>query len=132
VRAKICAEAGCNTLIPQDKTHCEKHTKEKAKPFENAERSNEGLYNTTRWQKLRRKILKKLPYCVNCGEHQNDPSLEVHHIKPPRGDEELFFDEDNVIPVCPACHKRLTAMEVYRRRFKVWTENHWEWERKQR
>jgi len=129
MRAKICAEAGCGALIPQDKTYCDKHKREKPAPFRGAVRSNEEFYNTQRWKKLRRKILKRIPYCANCGEHENDPALEIHHVKPPRGDEELFFDGNNLIPVCPACHKRLTALEIYSRRFKVWSEKIWKWEK---
>jgi len=130
MRAKICGEAGCGALIPQDKTHCDEHSKEKGKPFENAIRSNEGLYNTARWRKLRRKVLKEFPNCAICGEFKNDAALEMHHVKPPRGDEELFFDEGNVIPVCPACHKRLTAMEIYNRRFDAWNGNQCAWEKR--
>jgi len=124
VKARICGEAGCGVLIDSNSAYCEKHKKEKI-PFQNAIRSNEGLYNTTQWRNLRKKILKKYPNCSICGEHPNSLNLEVHHITPPRGDEELFFDESNVIPVCPACHKRLTAMEVYIRKFKNWNDKPW-------
>jgi 5-methylcytosine-specific restriction enzyme A len=128
VRARICAEVGCGELIPQTETRCEKHRREKPAPFSGATRSNEGLYNTTKWRKLRKRILKNHPNCANCGEHPNSPTLEVHHVRPPRGDEELFFDESNVIPVCPACHKRLTAMEIQNRRTEIWNSKRWNWE----
>jgi len=125
MRARICAEPCCNAVIPESERRCAEHQKPEPIPFSTAERSNEGLYNTSRWRKLRSKVLKNHPHCVNCGERGSEVILEVHHIVPPRGDEELFFDEGNVIPVCPACHKRLTAMEINSRRTENWSGKPW-------
>jgi len=113
MRAKICKEPGCSTLINGDSTYCEKHIRSKRVPFQNAVRSNESLYNTTKWRKLRKQILKDIPYCVRCGTTIN---LELHHKIPPRGDEDSFFDEDNLIPVCKRCHRLETAREILNRR----------------
>jgi len=51
-------------------------------------RPNEALYNTTRWRKLRREVLREIGQCVICGATDN---LHVHHITPPKGDEALFY-----------------------------------------
>jgi len=74
--------------------------------------SNEVLYKTHRWQTLRKKIIAETPYCYKCG---SDRYLEVHHKIPPRGDEDLFYDEGNCVPVCRACHRLITAREIFRR-----------------
>jgi len=108
-KAKICNEAGCNALIDSGSTYCQKHIKAPRVPFQNATRSNDGLYNTTRWRKLRKKILSETPYCIRCGA---DSGLEIHHKVAPRGDVELFYEESNCVPVCRACHRRFTAREI--------------------
>ena len=109
MRAKICATAGCNILIPQSERHCKAHIPEPRKPFQNAIRLNEEYYHTKEWRVLRKKILKEQPVCSKCG---NDMNLEIHHIVAPRGNEELFFNENNLMTVCKGCHKVLTAREI--------------------
>jgi len=111
--AKICRAPNCNRLIPSDKAYCEAHQPPPRIPFANAARSNEGLYNTARWRALRKKIIAETPYCVKCGADKN---LQVHHIIEPRGNELLFFDADNCIPVCNVCHRKITAREIGNRR----------------
>jgi len=111
--AKICRAPNCNKLIPSDKAYCEAHQPPPRIPFANATRSNEVLYKTHRWRALRKKIIAETPYCVYCGA---DKYLEIHHKIPPRGDEDLFYDEGNCIPVCKLCHRKLTAREIKNRR----------------
>jgi 5-methylcytosine-specific restriction protein A len=98
--------------------YCARHIHEQParKCFEKAERFNSQLYNTGRWKQLRKRIIKEQPYCFKCGAGVNDVTLEVHHRIPPKGNEELFFDEDNVICVCPSCHRILTGIEIAERK----------------
>jgi 5-methylcytosine-specific restriction endonuclease McrA len=63
-------------------------------------------------------VLKEYPYCVKCGIGKNETPLHVHHIVEPRGNEELFFNKDNLVPVCDACHRVLTAEEIRKRKEK--------------
>ena len=112
-KAKICYSPNCNKLIPPDKTYCDKHQPPPRVPFQNAVRSNDGLYNNNQWRKLRKKILSETPYCVRCGATGN---LEIHHKIPPRGDVDLFYNEDNCVPICEGCHRRFTAREILGRR----------------
>jgi 5-methylcytosine-specific restriction protein A len=108
---KICGHPGCTRLIDKGKTYCKEHTREPAReePFKKAVRANASLYNTVRWRNLRTRKIKENPYCVKCGI---DKHLEVHHIIPPRGNEELFFDEENIIVVCQSCHRIITNGEI--------------------
>jgi 5-methylcytosine-specific restriction protein A len=119
MRKKICNYPGCNTLIDMNERYCKEHTRPpKTEAFKNAGRSNTSLYNTVRWRKLRNKILKEYPCCFKCGIGKDETRLEVHHKIEPRGNEELFFDEDNLITVCGTCHRVITAAEIRNRREK--------------
>lgn len=63
------------------------------------------LYGTERWRRLRKRILAGLPDCAECGE----PAKHVDHIRPHRGDVQLFFDLRNLRQLCVRCHSRKTA-----------------------
>jgi len=117
---KICNYPQCQTLIDLHERYCPVHKVEYVSnkvPFAGAKRYNDGMYNNERWRALRRKVLGLRPFCESCGVSKNDvPSLHVHHIKPPRGNEELFYDENNLGVLCPSCHRLETARETRRRR----------------
>ena len=112
MRAKICREPGCDALIREPETYCDRHRKPERKPFEKAIRYNTEFYKTARWRNLRRRVLDETPHCVRCGASRDEARLEVHHARPPRGDEELFFDEGNLVPVCRRCHGAITGRET--------------------
>jgi|GEM_PF-1261810 len=57
--------------------------------------------NTYRWKMLKKQILEEHPFCSKCGRSDQ---LEVHHIIPHRGSEDLFFDRENLIVMCKSCH----------------------------
>jgi 5-methylcytosine-specific restriction protein A len=116
MKCKICHEPGCNVLISASETYCSKHKREPRQPFANAIRYNDSLYKTSQWRTLRKKILKEQPYCFYCGIAHNESRLEVHHRIPPRGNEQLFFNEDNLISICPACHRVITNQEIAKRK----------------
>ena len=53
------------------------------------------------WDKARAAFLEHHPFCVRCGE----PGTVVDHIKPHRGDMQLFWDWTNWQTLCAACHR---------------------------
>ena len=113
MKKKICRYAGCNTLIEYTERYCNKHkTENQRTPFKNAIRSNTNLYNTTLWRKLRKQVLKNMPYCFRCGISIKESPLETHHIVPPLGNPDLFHDINNLVPVCPRCHRIITGKEI--------------------
>jgi 5-methylcytosine-specific restriction protein A len=116
MRAKICNAPGCNELIPPTERYCQHHKKESPQPFSSAIRFNEALYKTSQWKTLRKKVLVEQPFCAKCGLTDKETKLEVHHIIPPRSNEELFFDRDNLVSVCSVCHKYLTNREIRNRK----------------
>lgn len=115
--AKICKAPGCYLMAENGSKYCKKHeayqeyyyNKAVSKPYQNAERPNEGLYRSYRWKQLRAKIIKAHPFCSVCSSTDN---LSVHHIVPPKGDEALFFDENNLVVLCMKCHNKETNYEV--------------------
>jgi 5-methylcytosine-specific restriction protein A len=101
MKKKICNYSGCSKLIDSNERYCKEHQYTSV-PFQNAKRYNETLYNTSQWRKLRKEILKEQPNCCRCG---TDTDLQVHHIIPPKGDEDSFYDKSNLTTICSSCHR---------------------------
>jgi 5-methylcytosine-specific restriction protein A len=115
MRKYICRYAGCNKLL-ESPGYCEEHIiREKGEPFSNAIRYNKKLYNTTRWRNLRKEYLEKNDYCQGCGSKED---LTVDHKISPLGNEELFFNPDNLQTLCKQCHRIKTAQEINERKIK--------------
>lgn len=63
------------------------------------------LYKTARWIRLRQWILDRDPLCRYCMQDEIVEEAEVvDHIKPHKGDLDLFWNPDNLQPLCRACH----------------------------
>lgn len=71
------------------------------------------LYGTARWQRLRFSVLARdLFTCRICGVLKSDTSLLVaDHIRPHRGDVDLFWDESNLQCLCKTCHDTVKQRE---------------------
>ena len=72
-------------------------------------------YKTARWQRLRMVILiRDLFTCQmpGCGKIESNTSLLVcDHKTPHRGDEAMFWNENNLQCLCKACHDSLKQKE---------------------
>lgn len=94
--------------MPYGKKYCEEHEQKCQGERKNAELRG---YDR-RWQKARRFFLKRHPWCVRCkAEGRLVPATVVDHIRPHRGDPELFWDEKNWQPLCKSCHDHKTMTE---------------------
>ncbi len=63
-----------------------------------------GPYDA-QWQKARLRFLGNHPLCVICLKRGRvSPATVVDHIKPHKGDMELFWDSDNWQSLCKQCH----------------------------
>lgn len=77
------------------------------------ERRSKDWLNTARWQRLRRKILKRDGYVCQVtgvaliGKYPASNSPVVDHQIPHRGDPDLFWDEDNLQSVSKQYHDRI-------------------------
>lgn len=64
-----------------------------------------GWYKRARWLRLREHQLVMHPLCAFCLEQGIvEPATVVDHIKPHRGDPELFWDPDNLQSLCKPHH----------------------------
>lgn len=65
-------------------------------------------YKTARWQKLRMDVLLRDHFTcqrVECTRVEADTSrLVCDHRRPHRGDERLFWDQENLQTLCKRCH----------------------------
>lgn len=72
-------------------------------------------YKTARWQRLRWSVLvRDLFTCqmTGCGRVEPDTSkLVADHVEPHRGDEALFWKQDNLRCLCKRCHDSLKQSE---------------------
>lgn len=125
LRLYNCSWPGCYVLVKEPRSYCGKHKISAAReqmrkadakamqiPYEGALRPNADLYNTHRWRKLRAEVIREHPSCERCGATTR---LTVHHIEPPRGDEELFFDKSNLVVLCFEHHNLVTQLETRHR-----------------
>ena len=66
------------------------------------------IYNTSRWRRLRQKILQQIPYCQQCWRDKSQYVYAnvVDHIADHHGDERLAWDEANLQSLCRRCHDR--------------------------
>ena len=107
-----CRHPGCPELT--EDRFCPKHMQEYNRRYNRKERAkySKQLYNTARWQRLRKKVLLVHPLCVEC-ERQGrvTPSTVVDHIVPHKGHLELFWDEGNLQGLCKNCHDSKTTKE---------------------
>lgn len=63
------------------------------------------LYKRARWRRLREAHKDANPLCVYCLDAEEISEVEVvDHIKPHKGDLDLFWDPENLQSLCKACH----------------------------
>jgi len=78
-----------------------------AKPDYRSDEAREWrkLYKSARWNRLRQSVLDADPLCRYCLQVEIvEEAKVVDHIKPHKGDPELFWDINNLQPLCEPCH----------------------------
>lgn len=64
-------------------------------------------YKTAEWRAIRWDTLVAASFtCVRCKRIFESADLVGDHIRPHRGDRDLFFDRSNVQCMCATCHSR--------------------------
>ena len=104
---RVCNKPGCNRLTSE--SYCELHRRE-YKPEDRPSAYRRG-YNSA-WRKASKAYLIRHPFCVAClrnGIHNK--ATVVDHIRPHKGDRNLFWDKMNWQALCKRCHDRKTATE---------------------
>jgi len=113
---KICSKPGCSKLVAFGKSRCDKHPYERrlvASRNDNHSRPPyHKLYDKQRWRKLRAAYIARHPLCEICFKlDQIKEARVVDHVEPHRGNEQLFYDNDNLMALCVPCHNRKTAAQ---------------------
>lgn len=98
---RLCLVARCPSPAAY-RGRCGEH----AKTRERDTHQNKGIYNSKRWQMLRRKRLFLNPLCP-CGEIATD----VDHIRPIEAGGQPFSLE-NTQSLCHSCHATKTNREM--------------------
>lgn len=68
-----------------------------------------------KWQKAREQYLRDNPLCVYCDRNGLTVAANVvDHRIPHRGDQQLFWDQDNWQSLCKPCHDSVKQAEEAR------------------
>lgn len=104
-----CNFHGCPRLTCD--RYCEQHRVETRRYDRYRGNSTQRGYDA-RWRKSRITFLRRHPLCVECQKEGHiTPAVVVDHIKPHKGDMNLFWDETNWQPLCKPHHDIKTARE---------------------
>ena len=108
-----CRHAGCEALTRDG--WCEKHRPQHRRRLS---AHWHGWYALPIWtQRLRPNQLAREPFCRACAQDGKRTRAEVvDHIRPHRGDWDLFTDETNLQSLCKFHHDQKTAIEQARDR----------------
>lgn len=110
---KPCSAPGCGKLTHD--RYCDQHAvaaKEEKRETERQRGSASARGYGRPWQKYRAGFIRNNPLCCVCeAEGRVEPTTDVDHIKPHRGDQKLFWDKNNHQGLCHPCHSRKTATE---------------------
>ncbi len=104
---RSCAYVSCANRVPAGQTFCRQHQKEQTRRYDKKRGSSYERGYNARWRKYRRIFLNHHPFCAECG----GIATVVDHIIPHKGDQELFWCEDNHQSMCAICHNRKTYDE---------------------
>ncbi|WP_437231059.1 HNH endonuclease signature motif containing protein [Planctomicrobium sp. SH661] len=79
------------------------------------EKAGRSWYQSATWKQLRREHLGEHPHCVECLKSgrpaSQSPGNVVDHIKPHRGNWELFSSPQNLQTLCSRHHSQKTCRE---------------------
>ena len=100
-------ECDAKSKYKRDKNRCRKNSMSSDKKI------IDRFYSTSEWRKCREEMMKEANYlCEMCLEFgkitYND--LHVHHVVKVKDNWNKRIDKDNLIVVCPDCHRQIEDM----------------------
>ena len=108
-----CSWPGCGTLTEGGR--CDKHRHAAGKEYDRLRGSAASRMYDRRWQAASKDFLRRHPLCQcpECGEGRIRVTAAtlVDHIRPHKGDVDLFGKESNWQAMAKPCHDRKTATE---------------------
>ncbi|WP_256705793.1 HNH endonuclease [Paenibacillus sp. FSL R7-0337] len=100
---------GCRNLTRG--RYCTEHTQEKHSYDRYRGTASQRGYDR-QWRKARLGFLRKYPLCVECLKADKvEAATVVDHIKPHKGNKELFWNRSNWQAICKCCHDSKTVRE---------------------
>ena len=107
-----CTAPGCGKLVRDGSGRCDAHKRLEQKANDARRGTAHERGYTGAWQKAREAWLRKHPLCTR-HEARGEivAATVVDHIRPHRGDRELFWDGTNWQSLCKRCHDVKTASE---------------------
>jgi len=63
-------------------------------------------YNNRRWQKMRLRQLRAEPLCFY--HNGIEVATQVDHVVPFTDENDMMYDEDNLVSTCARCHQWIT------------------------
>jgi len=110
--ATPCRQPGCPRLCNDKSGYCAEHKKEHQRQQDKERGSSTQRGYGRRWGRRRARYLREHPLCVICLEEERTTAATiVDHVIPPRGDPELFWDENNWQSLCKFHHDQKTAKQ---------------------
>ena len=107
-----CRFPRCAKTTIRKSGYCLTHEKQTSKSYEATRETAVQRGYTGRWNRARKAYLNGNPLCVLClSEGRTTGANVVDHIKPHKGDQDLFWDEDNWQAVCDLCHRQKSVRE---------------------
>jgi len=99
-----CAFPLCSTLIEPGQSYCDKHKEYKQasrKQYDKTRGTSTERGYSARWVRASKMYLRSHPLCAECKRNNIIRASEcVDHIKPHKGNYELFWNEDNWQALC--------------------------------
>lgn len=108
---KSCRAPGCPKLI-RDGAYCPEHTRAIQQSYDRGRGTPAQRGYGSRWRRLRAMVLASQPVCID-PYHIHGAEIVVatevdHRVPKSRGGDDT---EENLQPLCKACHSRKTAIE---------------------
>lgn len=107
-----CARPGCPFLASVGR-YCVEHAKAEnaqKKQYDRQRGSSAKRGYGRKWQNYRKIYLAEHPLCMRCKKKGRImPAIVVDHIKPHKGDCNLFWQISNHQALCVRCHNKVTA-----------------------
>lgn len=99
-----CSHSGCRELV-QGSGLCSQHKSVTRKRYDDSRGNSNSRGYTSAWRRARGFYLLKHPLCVR-HERMGEmiQATVVDHIKPHKGNKELFWDSSNWQSLCKPCH----------------------------
>jgi hypothetical protein len=72
----------------------------------NGSKASDDMKWGSEWKAYRKRFIETNPRCYACGS----TATVVDHLRPHKGDEKLFKQLDNHLPLCETCHNRVTGL----------------------